>query len=145
MSIQRREFIKQSCMLCASLVGISIVAGSLEGCAPLNYYKPVIENDTFTVPKSSFIEGSKLVIIKESNLEYNIALVKINDIQFRAFELKCTHQDNALIATESGFHCSLHGSSFDITGKVKTSPATANLKEFSVKNEGDNLLINLKA
>ena len=130
MDTNRRDFIKKSCGLCASIVGISILAPALQSCSTLTYVQPEFSQAQFSLPISSFIENSNLVIIQNKSLDYDIAVVKGKDGTFRSFELKCTHQDNSLIATQTGFHCSLHGSSFSLSGKVNNAPATTNLKEF---------------
>ena len=137
MKTDRRGFLRESCKLCASIVGISLVASSLEGCAPLNYYSTTLSNGELNIPIASFIENSNMVIIKDKSLEYQVAVVKQKDNTFKAFELKCTHQDNSLIATKSSFVCGLHGSTFDLSGKVITTPASKNLKEFPVTLSND--------
>ena len=131
MNQNRREFIKKSCGLCASIVGISILASALDSCTPLKYVSAEINDGKILIPTSNFIENSKVVIVKHNSLEYDIALVKGANNTYRAFELKCTHQDNALVATNSGFQCNLHGSTFTLDGKVNTAPATRPLKEYS--------------
>jgi nitrite reductase/ring-hydroxylating ferredoxin subunit len=133
MNSERRAFLKDTCKLCASIVGISIVLPAIEGCAPLNYYSAGVSNGKINVPVASFVEETNMVIVKDKSLNYQVAIIKQKDNSFRAFELKCTHQDNALIATKSSFVCSLHGSSYDLNGKVTNTPASTNLKEFPIE------------
>lgn len=137
MNSDRRDFLKDTCKLCASIVGISLVLPALEGCAPLHYFSTPVTNGVINVPTSSFVEETNMVIVKDKSLNYQVAVIKQKDNTFRAFELKCTHQDNALIATKSSFVCSLHGSAYDLNGKVTNTPASKNLREFplSVNNE----------
>ena len=137
MDTERRAFIKKTCGLCASIVGITVLASALEGCASLIYVKPELVKGVLKVPLGSFVENSKLVIVRNAVLDYDIALVKSGDNTFRSFELKCTHQDNALVATSTGFFCNLHGSSFRIDGTVNVAPATANLKEYKTMVNGE--------
>ena len=143
MSGTRREFIKKSCGLCASVVGISILAPALQGCSTLQYAKPEIVQGKLSFPISSFIEGTNLVIVQNDTLDYDIAVVKGANNGYRSFELKCTHQDNSLIATKTGFHCNLHGSSFQLDGKVNNPPATNNLKEFKTNVDSGIIQITL--
>jgi Rieske Fe-S protein len=143
MDKNRREFIKKSCGLCASIVGISILASALDSCTPLKYVSAEVSQGKILIPTSNFIEDSKLVIVKHQSLEYDIALVKGNNNTYRAFELKCTHQDNALTATASGFQCNLHGSTFTLEGKVNTAPATSPLKEYKTILNGESVEITL--
>lgn len=137
MNSDRRDFLKDTCKLCASIVGISLVLPALEGCAPLQYYNTAVTNGILNVPISSFVEDTNMVIVKDKSLNYQVAVIKQKDNSFRAFELKCTHQDNSLIATKSSFVCSLHGSTFDLNGKVINTPASSNLKEYplTISNE----------
>lgn len=143
MDTSRRAFIKKSCGICASIVGISILAASLDSCTPLQYVSAEVNNGKINLAKNKFIEGNSLLVLKHPSLEYNIAVVKSGENSFRAFELKCTHQDNSLIATNSGFHCSLHGSSYSTDGKVNNGPATTNLKEYITKVADENVEITL--
>ena len=137
MNSERRAFLKDTCKLCASIVGISIVLPAIEGCAPLNYYTAGVSNGKINVPVASFVEETNMVIVKDKSLNYQVAIIKQKDNSFRAFELKCTHQDNSLIATKSSFVCGLHGSTFDLNGKVITTPASKNLREFPVTLSND--------
>ncbi len=130
MDSSKRAFIKKSCGFCASIVGISLLSPVISSCSTLKYIEPVFSNGFLQLSISDFVENSNLVIVKNKSLEYDVAVVKIANDFYRAFELKCTHQDNALVPTNSGFHCNLHGSSFGLDGKVKTLPASSNLNEF---------------
>lgn len=136
--MERRDFIKRSCGVCAGLLGIAAVLPVVQSCAPLNYIQAVKENNSFFIPYTAFVEDSKLVIIKNNELAFNIAVVKLTETSYKALEMRCTHQTNALVATKNSFVCTLHGSTFDLTGKVITSPASSNLKEFKIEqnNEG---------
>ncbi len=142
MTLKRREFIKNSCALCAGVLGISAILPALEGCAPLNYLDVPVVNGSIKVAKSAFNQTTNLVILKNEQFDYTIAVVKKENI--RAFELKCTHQPNPLIATNTGFYCNLHGSSFNLDGKVTNPPASANLNEFKILEEEDQYIVLLK-
>lgn len=137
MNESRRQFIKKSCGLCASIVGLSVLAASLDSCTPLKYVNGDISTGKISVASSNFVENSKLVIVKHAKLDYDIALVKTDEKTYRAFELKCTHQDNALVPTSTGFHCNLHGSSYTLEGKVNSTPATTPLKEYKIQVVGE--------
>ncbi len=59
----------------------------------------------------------------------------------------CTHE---LAYLSEGFvegctlECPLHGSQFDVrTGEVKSLPATADVKKYDVKIEGDDVLVGI--
>lgn len=143
MNESRREFIKKTCGLCASVVGISILAPALQSCSTLTHIKPTINQGIISFPTSSFIENQPVVIVQNESLDYDIAVVKGADLTYRSFQLKCTHQDNSLIATNSGFHCNLHGSSFGLNGKVNNPPANADLKEYRTTVKGEMIEIQI--
>lgn len=125
------------------MLGVSIMMNSLESCSPLNYYESSIEQDKIIVPISKFIEGNNMVLIKNEKLEYDIALISYPNQQFKAFELKCTHQANSLVVTKTGFYCNLHGSSYNLNGKVINTPATTNLREYTLTTNSESITINL--
>lgn len=59
--------------------------------------------------------------------------------------MQCTHQYNALTATSSGLYCPVHGSAFDLNGKVKRGPAIDPLIRFSTEIKDHKLIVNLKS
>jgi Rieske Fe-S protein len=140
----RREFIKRSCTLCLGLAGLG-AAVQLEGCASLPVYKTAPDKGIAEVPLSSFTEKSRIVIVRNPNFEFDIVLVKKSDTSYNAFELKCTHQDNPLTATQTGFFCPSHGSAFDLDGKVTQEPAPAPLKKYTTELTSSSVLIHLKS
>jgi Rieske Fe-S protein len=132
MDVQRREFLKKSCGLCASLLTLGAIAPMVQSCSPLLSIKTNVSKGTIEVPLSSFTPESKVVLIKNEPFEFDIALVQLDTNRYKAFELQCTHQSNPLVPTKSGFFCNAHGSSFTLEGKVKNEPALRDLKEYNV-------------
>jgi Rieske Fe-S protein len=59
--------------------------------------------------------------------------------------MKCTHQDNPLTATQTGFFCSAHGSTFDLKGNVTKEPALRPLKKYTTEIKESSILINTKS
>jgi len=54
-----------------------------------------------------------------------------------AYLLKCTHADAQLIPSGDSYHCSLHGSRFDLDGKVRKGPASKDLQRYpAVESDG---------
>lgn len=141
---QRRDFIRQTCRLCAATVGLAAVLPAISSCAPLQMVTAEVKaGGIIEVPLSSFAPDNPLVLVRNASLEYEIALVRYSDQSYKAFEMKCTHRDNPLVATKSGFFCNLHGSSFDMNGKVVKSPATDNLKEYNLQVSNPLILIKI--
>jgi Rieske Fe-S protein len=143
MDHNRRAFIKQTCTLCASLIGIVVLPGAIQSCAPIVMQKSVIENGKIVVQRSVFSVENKLVVLRNPSLEFDIAVVWLETDVYKAFELQCTHQANALLPTKSGFFCSAHGSSFSFDGKVKNEPALRDLKEYPIQMNSEQLIIQL--
>ena len=136
----RREFLKNSCKVCAvvSLTGISITA-----CTPaFPIVKTKFSKGTVSVPLTSFAE-SNLVIVRDLDVEFDVLVVKKNDGDFRALYMKCSHQHNSLTAIQSGLHCSAHGSSFDLDGNPTKEPATLPLTQFQTELKTDSVNITI--
>lgn len=140
----RRNFIKQSCLLCAVIAGMGVLTSQLSGCAPLPIYKGEVEMNFITVPLSSFTDKTNLLIVRSSKLSFDILVVKLGDDTYNAVLMKCTHQDNPLTASKSGLFCSSHGSAFDLQGNVTKEPAISPLKKFKVEIKNSSILILLK-
>lgn len=128
--MERREFIKSSCLACASVIGLAGVTSLLSSCTALPIVKVENQNNSLSIPESSFIENQTVLIVKNQQLEYDILLVKKKDATYNAIYMQCSHQNQPLTATKSGLYCSAHGSSFDLDGNVQIQPATQALKKF---------------
>lgn len=125
--VNRRTFIKTSCVICASGV-----LSQLNSCAPaLPTFKTKITGKTISVPVT-FFDASNVAIVRDGQAEFDILLVKKSEELFEALYMKCSHRENPLTATETGLYCSAHGSVFDLDGKVKKEPATEPLQKFPV-------------
>ena len=141
--MKRREFIKSSCISCASLAGISTLASLLNSCTSLPVLKINTSEKMVSVPESSFTENQNLLIIKNTQLEFDVLLIKNKDNTYSALYMQCSHQSNPLSATKSGLYCSIHGSSFDLEGNPILEPATKALKKFKTETKNGNININL--
>jgi Rieske Fe-S protein len=139
----RRDFIKKSCTLCVGLMGMGAIVTQLSSCAVLPIFKGEMENDVIAVPLSFFIDKNKMLLVRNPKLEFDILLVKIDNAKFNALLMKCTHQENALTATEKGLFCASHGSAFDLEGNVTKEPALSPLKKFKTEINNSSILINL--
>ncbi|MEO6903460.1 MAG: Rieske (2Fe-2S) protein [Bacteroidia bacterium] len=140
---KRREFIKQSCTLCLGVLGVGVLSTQLTSCSPLPIFKTVSTEKIIDVPLSSFNQEVNIVIVRDANLQFDIALIKKTETDYDALELKCTHQANSLTATKTGFMCAAHGSTFDLDGKVTKEPALLPLKKYKTQLTGTSILIYL--
>lgn len=143
MNSSRREFLRKSCGLCASLAGSAVLLSYLQSCAPLLSLELEPQNNRIQVPLDSFKEGNKVVLVTNKNQEFDIAVVQLEDQKYKALILECTHFSNQLVATKTGFFCNAHGSSFHLDGSVNNAPAQNNLKEYKLIQEENQLIIYL--
>ena len=137
----RRNFLKSTCTSC---LGSVLFGWSLSACSSLPIYKTTASKGTLSIPLTSF-EGSKLLVVRDTQLPYDILVVRKSDDDFEALYLKCTHQSNPLIVTGSGLHCPVHGSAFDLNGRVGHGPATNDLKTFDTAIENHQIIVNLNS
>ena len=141
--MERREFIKSSCIACATVIGAGSIASILSSCGTLPSIKGESSGNMITLPESSFIENQNVMIVKNMKLDYDIFLVKKKDGTYNALYMQCSHQNQPLTATKTGLFCSTHGSSFDLEGQVKIQPATEPLKKFKTTVQNNTIQIQL--
>jgi Rieske Fe-S protein len=137
----RREFIKESCTLCAGGLLLGWLTTQLSSCAMLPVMKVESTKGLIKVPFSAFTEKNNAVIVRNSQLEFDILLVKSGNT-FNALQMKCSHQDNPLTANASGLFCSAHGSTFDLQGNVTKEPALQPLKKYKTELTESTIIIN---
>jgi nitrite reductase/ring-hydroxylating ferredoxin subunit len=130
-------------MGCAGILGGSALLSMLNSCSPLPVLKTNSEDKVLSVPESSFVENQNLLIVKNSNFEFDILLVKKKDHTYNALYMQCSHESQPLTATKSGLFCSSHGSAFNLEGEVTVQPATKALKKFRTQTENNNIIIYL--
>lgn len=128
--MERRKFIKQGCSLCAGFASLGIVTSLLEGCTPgALVFKTSAAEGKISVPIEKFL-SDKFVIVRDSQLEYDLLVVKESDHSYHTLAMQCTHRDQPLIFTSTGLTCNEHGSRFDLSGNVLRDPATKPLRKF---------------
>jgi Rieske Fe-S protein len=139
--MERRDFLKTTCSFCV-LAGAALATGMLDSCSSLPIYKTAMSDNKIAVPVSLFAQ-TNLQIIRPKQFEYDIALLKSNDGAYTAILLRCTHADNQLGLTGTGFVCTLHGSRFDKQGAVTKGPAQRPLKKYPAEIVSDNIIIHI--
>ena len=87
--------------------------------------------------------ASPLQIVRPNGWYRDIAVQKKEDGTYTALLLECTHQENSLTVTGNGFHCALHGSDFDRTGKVRKGPAEIPLTSYSTSVQTNSIIIHV--
>lgn len=141
--MERREFISSSCKICLlGAAGFSLT--QLMSCATTSsVYKTNITNGYLNVPLNLF-EKSSLQIVRPAGWYYDVAVQKNDDNSYTALLLQCTHQQNQLTPTGTGYHCSLHGSDFDKQGNVRKGPAEEPLHHFETSVNNNLVTVHVK-
>jgi len=133
--MERRKFIKDTCLVCASIIASGMVSPLFSACSPLTILKITPNEGKIVFSIDKFTDENKMIILKNFDaLDFDIAVVKYDNSFYKAFELQCTHQPNVrLAATDTGFVCHEHGSRFNLNGQVTQAPARKPLKEFNLE------------
>jgi len=142
--MDRKTFIKASCLACTS---ISFLGTILESCTTVKYAGGELNENGMLLDLKEF-ETKKgyrsYVIARHDNLQYPICVYRINETQYNALLMQCTHQGAELQVSGDQLTCPAHGSEFDKWGKVLQSPAPADLRSFPVTIRSDRLFIDLR-
>ena len=145
--MNRRTFISNSCVACASGIGLSYL---LSSCASTHYVTGTLEPKGVSIPMSEFVIPKKenqamrdFIIVHHDSLEFPIYLYRININEYSALWMKCTHQGSELNAGGDHLYCSSHGSEFDKKGNVIHGPAEKNLRAFPTYIQNDKIIIEL--
>ena len=146
--MERRDFIRTSCLAC---LGGSGFMTALTGCSSAYYAKQVdYKQNNLVIKKSEFIEIKKdkkltrnVVVAKYEKLGFPIAIFRLDENQYSAVYLECTHQGNEVQPQGDYLVCEGHGSEFDNKGKVTQGPAEKALRTFGVKTDEENIYISL--
>lgn len=101
-----------------------------------------VDGKKFSVPLSSFV-GNTPLIVQPEGMTYAVSVQRIDEGNFRALVLRCTHASNQLTETGNGFYCDAHGSRFDIEGNVTKGPASHPLDHLQTEVLGNVLTIEL--
>ncbi len=143
--MNRREFAKQSCVLC---FGAMLGAVALESCASIPAVTIKEKKSIIEVSPTSFAESS-LLRVKTMFLDYDILLVKdANSAKdesqvYHAVYLRCSHQDQPLSVMSDGLVCNSHGSRFSFQGAVQKEPAIQPLTKFKTELKNGSIIIHI--
>jgi Rieske Fe-S protein len=147
--MDRRKFIKNSCTACISAAALGAV---LSSCTSTKYITGKLGKDGLTVGMDEFVidqNGKQTyrsyIIIRNEALQYPICVYRLNEKDYSALWMRCTHQGTELQASGDHLQCTAHGSEFDNKGTVKNGPADRNLRNFPVTVSNNELFIDLRA
>lgn len=145
--MNRREFISNSCLACASG---AVLSNFLAACSGSHYVTGTLELKGISIPTSEFLFQQKnkqvartFIVVHHDQLEFPIYLHRINENEYSALWMKCTHQGSELNAGGDHLYCSSHGSEFDKKGNAIHGPAEKNLRSFPASVQSDKIIIEL--
>ena len=149
--MDRRDFIKTSCLACAGTIGAAWVLQACSSAKHLN--NVVIKDNRITVKKSEFTVAKKdktveqkFILLKSEGMEFPIALYKLminGTEEYKALYLQCTHQGCEVTPYEAAVVCPCHGAEFNTKGMVIQGPAERDLKTFSTIHDDENIYVQL--
>lgn len=147
--MDRRKFIRNSCTACLTATALG---GILSSCTATKYISGTLGKDGLSVGLDEFEIKQKdkanhrsFIIIRNEALQYPICVYRLNENEYSALWMRCTHQGAELQASGDVLQCTAHGSEFDNKGTVKNGPADRNLRNFPVTVSNNQLFIDLRA
>ena len=147
--MDRREFIKNSCTACLSA---TIIGTAISSCTATRYISGTLGNDGLLVDANEFVTKQNgktvyrsFIIVRNDALQYPVCVYRVNDNEYSALWMRCTHQGTELQASGDRLQCTAHGSEFDNKGSVKTGPADRSLRSFPVTVLNNQLFIDMRA
>ena len=146
--MDRRNFLKKGCSACISLTVISSMVSS---CLSTKYVTGKVAKDGITIDKDDFkikqkggTAYSSFVIVRNEILKYPICIYRMNNDEYIALWMQCTHQGAELQASGDVLQCSAHGSEFSSKGQVRNGPANTALRTFPVRVTNNEIFIDLR-
>ncbi len=144
--ISRRRFLETLVKIGAVGVAGSVLAACASGGLPLvrvhdeeEYLKIALaEAPELALP------GGAIALSSAERGELNIIVLHLDENEYIALSPICTHLGCRVRKARDGFECPCHGSRYNLRGQVINGPAAKPLTRFSVRREGEALLIELR-
>lgn len=136
--MKRRKFIKDSSILAGGICTGTL--GLLPGCLPFTYAEYTIDNNKVVINKKQFQEQT-YVIIKLDNLKKPVFVGELENGDYAALLMECTHKGCTVRPAGNILACPCHGSEYNRKGEVIESPAERNLMSFKVTHDENNIYI----
>ena len=137
---------------CSACLSATIIGTALSSCAATKYISGKLGNDGLFIDTSEFVTKQNgktvhrsFIIVRNDALQYPVCIYRLNDNEYSALWMSCTHQGTELQASGDRLQCTAHGSEFDNKGIVKTGPANKSLRSFPVTVSNNQLFIDLRA
>lgn len=137
----RKDFLVAAGKAGCAMLMAGVASSVMQSCSAAKVYTTTADSQGHVMlPVSAFTESS-VRIVRVEKLAYDILVVKKSEEEYKALLMRCSHQDWALTANPRGLSCSLHGSTFDLDGKVTNGPASDPIKTLHVNKQNDQLII----
>jgi nitrite reductase/ring-hydroxylating ferredoxin subunit len=146
--MKRRDFLSKSCLMCGAAAVSVVAVTSLESCKTTESTSGAVSegfqvlNNQVLIPVAE-MSASRLKTFKVKGLPKELLLVKNGETRFEAYLMRCPHAGGTVKAEESDLVCALHGSRFDLNGKVTKGPSKEGLKRYPVSVEGKSLVVSM--
>jgi cytochrome b6-f complex iron-sulfur subunit len=135
--MNRKNFLKA----CAGLTCAgTLLPLWLQSCKGVTYVPYTIQNESMAVKKADLAERP-FVLVKAANLPAPVYLARLENGEYSALLLQCTHKACELSPSGKELHCPCHGSVFSNRGEVLESPAERPLRRFTVSSDNDFIYI----
>lgn len=146
--MDRKEFLKTCGVACLS--GAALIT-FLESCSSANYFaKTTVTGNKIAIKKAEFVSvekgkttARKYVLVKSEGLNVPICVYKINEHEYSALLMECSHKGCELQPHGEYMICPCHGSEFSNKGVVQNPPAEQNLQSFKTTTDNENIYIQL--
>jgi len=146
--LNRKEFL----ITCGAVfAGGTILSSLLQGCSTIKIVPGNLSGsdlfvplESFEIKKESTETSGNVIIVRNEKLSYPICIYRLDDNNYSALLMKCTHQGTELQVFGKKLQCPAHGSEFDKHGSVTNGPASSHLRVFPVIIENKQLKISLK-
>ena len=146
--MDRREFLKNSCTACLSA---TLLTGMISSCTSTKYISGNLGKDGLTIDTNEFIDKQKgntayrpFIVVRNDALQYPICVYRVDENNYSALWMSCTHQGAELQASGEFLQCPAHGSEFSNKGKITNGPADKDLRTFPVTVNKNELFIDLR-
>lgn len=147
--MDRKEFLKNCGFTCMSGFGI---AALVQSCSVTKQLNGSIAGDDLVIAVSDFVVKKgrethfrKYVIVQNDLLQFPVCVYRLNENDYNALWMRCTHQGTELQVFGDKLQCPSHGSGFNNYGDVENGPASEQLRSFPVSVDNNQIKISLKA
>ncbi|MFN8165578.1 MAG: Rieske 2Fe-2S domain-containing protein [Bacteroidia bacterium] len=145
--MERKEFLIACGKLC---IGGVFASTLLNSCMSTRYAVSTLENNILTVSIDEFFENPgrtgrvrKYILLKTEKIVTPICVYRLNDNEYSAVLMLCTHNGCELNPNGDFLVCPCHGSEFSNKGKVQNPPAEIDLKTYTITKDEKNIYIHL--